>query len=111
MTYTDAEYNLLYHPRGNRAFRELRDGFTSEQAIRMFERRDASEKAASTTFADSASVKEAIDKLITDGFTYIEQVGRWMRLGNSEQQWSFGDKVSHDYVRVALNLGEFKRNY
>jgi len=109
MTYTEAEHDMIIRQVGQCG--TLRDKFTREQAERMFKRRDANEKAASTTFADSMSVKEAIDKLIADGFTQVEQAGRWMRLGDGKEQWSFGDRVTRDYIQVALNVGEFERSY
>ena len=51
MTYTKAEYDLLYHPRAGQN-RELRDGFTREQAARMFKRRDANWEATRFPYAE-----------------------------------------------------------
>ena len=110
MTYTEAEYELLYESRGQRGV--LRDGFTGEQAERMFKRRDASERAARTPYQDGTSMKQCLDNLIADGFTHIIRSGRWMYLtdyGSSKPR--LDSKVERDYVMTALNLGVFKRNY
>lgn len=113
MTYTDAEYDQLYHPRGNHLFRKLRDGVTREQAQRMFKRRDADWEAAFTLYADGTPIKTELDSLIADGFTHIIREGRWMYLsrGGDGNRPRLDSKVERDYIQTALDLGEFKKNY
>ena len=109
--YTEAEYDLLFHKRVGQG-RKLRDGFTREQAVRMFKRRDATREATDRLYADGTSVRVGIDRLVADGFT-IEREGRWMHLSSttSKNKPRLDSKVERDYIKVALNVGEFKRNY
>jgi len=112
--YTDAEYDQLYYPQEQpRRHRKLRDGVTREQAQRMFKRRDADWEAANRLYGDGTTVKLHLDGLIADGFTHVIRVGRWMYLskdgdGNKPR---LDSRVEMDYIKTALDLGEFKRNY
>jgi len=113
MTYTEVEYDLLYHEPVGQS-RKLRDGFTREQAGRMWARKNASGLAASTPYADGTSMKEVIDRMIAVGFTHIIRSGRWMYLSRADgvgDKPRLDSKIERNYIKVALNQGEFKRNY
>lgn len=57
--------------------------------------------------------KEIIDKLLRAGFTTLKQRGRRMYLtrGPRDDKWQFSSKTACNYIRVALGLVTFKKNY
>lgn len=82
MTYTEAEHDMILRKIGQGG--TLRDGFTKEQVVRMFKRRDADWEAANTLYQDGMSVKLHLDSLIAGGGVHIIRAGRWMYLSRAE---------------------------
>ena len=90
----------------------LRKGITRAQAARYFRRRAATQRAAQIVCSNGVTLKDEIDSIIAAGHDKISWEGiRWLYLGEDEDRFRFGTKVEHDYIRVALNLGDFARNY
>jgi len=111
MTYTEAEHDMIIRQIGQGG--TLRDKFTREQAVRMFKRRDADKRAASTLYQDGTSVKQHLDDLVADGPVHVIRSGRWMYLSRADgsDKPRLDSKIERDYIQVALNVGEFERNY
>ena len=93
---------------------EIRTGYTREQAVRMFARREAVSLASRTPYIGAnEKVKVGIDNIIADGFTEVIELPRGLVvLRNIEgESYSFRYRVEADYIRVLFDLGELARNY